>query len=236
MAALLPDDDAGWDAVGAVHEQLKDAVDEITPRLRGWLHAGTAPVAFVSFLVMLVLADTRPARIGVAVFMVSAVILFATSAIYHTVTWAPQQLNVIKRIDHANIFVLIAGSSTPFALLLLSGAHALQLIVLMWCGAALGVVFKVFWLDAPRGLHVPLYLVLGWAPAFFAADFLDSGRVPSLILLGVGGLFYSLGALVYIFRWPDPWPVYFGFHEVFHGMTVAAFAAHCTGVGLMVLA
>jgi hemolysin III len=216
-------------------ERVGDTFEEVRPRLRGWLHAGATPVTFVSFLVMLVLTDDPPARLGVAVFMTSALVLLGTSAIYHIAAWTPRHQSILKRIDHANIFVLIAGSSTPFAILLLSRTHAVQLVVVMWVGAALGVLFKLVWLDAPRGVHVPLYLVLGWAPTFFAADFLDSGRAASLLLLGAGGLLYSLGALVYIFRWPNPWPHSFGFHEVFHAMTIAALVAHYLGVILLVL-
>lgn len=220
----------------AVHDHLVDTVAEIKPRLRGWLHAATTPLAFISFVVMLVLADDMLVRAGVAVFMISALLLFGTSAIYHTKRWSPQHLNVLKRIDHANIFVLIAGSSTPFAILLLSRQHAIQLIVMMWCGAALGVVFKVLWLDAPRGVHVPLYLLLGWAPVMFAADFLDSSQHAPLILLAVGGILYSVGALVYVFKWPNPSPQFFGFHEVFHAMTIAAFAVHYLGISVLVYA
>ena len=218
----------------SVHAHVADGLAEIKPMLRGWLHAVTAPLAFFLFLVMLVLADDTRVRLGVAVFMTSALLLFGTSAIYHTGTWSPRRTTLLKRLDHANIFMLIAGSSTPFAILLLSEQHALTLILLMWGGAALGVLFKVFWLDAPRGVHVPLYLLLGWAPVMFAEDFLDSGQHLPLVLLAVGGILYSLGALVYITKWPDPSPAYFGFHEVFHTMTIAAFGAHYVGVSILV--
>jgi hypothetical protein len=118
----------------AVHDRVVETVAEIKPRLRGWLHAGTTPLAFVSFLVMLVLADDTAVRAGVAVFMISALLLFGTSAIYHTHTWSPRRTHILKRIDHANIFVLIAGSSTPFAIMLLPQRHAVWLILVMWCG------------------------------------------------------------------------------------------------------
>jgi hemolysin III len=232
---LAPND--SWSASGvdrSVHDHVADGLAEIKPRLRGWLHAATAPLAFFLFLVMLVLADDTRVRAGVAVFMISALLLFGTSAIYHTGTWSPRRLILLKRLDHANIFVLIAGSSTPFAILLLSEQHAITLILLMWGGAALGVLFKIFWLDAPRGVHVPLYLLLGWAPVLYAGDFLDSGQHLPLILLTIGGVLYSVGALVYIAKRPDPSPVFFGFHEVFHTMTIVAFGAHYTGVSLLV--
>lgn len=218
-------------------EQAADLIQaEIKPRLRGWLHAATAPFAFLSVLVLLVLADSTSVRIGVAVFMVSALALFTTSAIYHTGTWSAEQMRMLKRIDHANIFVLIAGTTTPLAILLLTEQHARILLGLMWGGALLGVVFKICWVDAPRWLHVPLYLVLGWTPIVFAADFLDGGITTGLVLVGVGGAFYTAGALVYGVRRPDPLPHLFGYHEVFHSLTVAAFAAHYLGISLLVYA
>lgn len=225
-------DSNGTDVVG---DHVNDVVAEVRPRLRGWLHVATSPLTFLSMLVLLVLADTARARSGVAVFMVSALLLFTTSAIYHTGTWSPQRQRALKRLDHATIFVLIAGSSTPFALLLLPQDHSVVLMGLMWGGAALGVLLKVFWIGAPRWLNVPMYLVLGWAPVFFADEFLSAGQGVALLLAGLGGVLYSLGALVYGVRRPDPSPAYFGFHEVFHALTIAAFAVHYAGVAVIIL-
>ncbi|MET0767526.1 MAG: hemolysin III family protein [Aeromicrobium sp.] len=221
-------------AVEAVHDRLTDTVNEVKPRLRGWLHAATAPLAFFSFLVVLVIAESSRVRIGVSVFMVSALLLLTTSAAYHTRTWNPRHRQMLRRLDHANIFVLIAGSSTPFAILLLSAEHAVVMLCMMWAGAALGVTFKIFWIDAPRWLHVPLYVLLGWAPIVFAGDFLAAGQTTVLILIATGGILYSIGAVVYGLRWPNPSPANFGFHEVFHSFTIAAIAAHYVGVSLLV--
>lgn len=214
-------------------DEIKHSVDEIKPKLRGWLHAATAPLAFFSFLVMLVLTESTRVRVGIAVFMVSALLLFTTSAIYHTGHWSARAGRVWRRLDHANIFVLIAGSTTPFAILLLTDAHVVILLSITWGGALLGVVFKVFWLSSPRWLHVPIYLALGWAPVIFIADFVDDTPVAPLILLATGGLLYSIGALVYGVRRPDPSPTYFGFHEVFHSLTIAAFFVHYIGISLL---
>lgn len=217
-------------AVDVVQDRVAGAAQEVKPRLRGWLHAGTAPLAFIALLVVLVVAESTRARIGVAVYMISALLLFTTSAIYHTGTWTPRPMQVLKRVDHANIFILIAGSTTPFAILLLPARSAAILLVIMWAGATAGVVFKIFWIDAPRWLNVPLYLVLGCAPCIFMADFISAGRGAALIFLAAGGLLYCLGAVVYATRRPNPSPAYFGFHEVFHALTVAAFILHCVGV------
>ncbi|MBC7633466.1 hemolysin III family protein [Aeromicrobium sp.] len=214
-------------------ERLRDTVDEIKPKLRGWLHAATAPLAFFSFVVMLVLADDTPVRIGAAVFMVSSLLLFGTSALYHTGRWSEPAKKVWKRIDHANIFVLIAGSYTPFSILLLSKRHAIIMLSVVWGGAVLGVLFKVFWIGAPRWLYVPLYLMLGWAAVIYFPEFVDNSSTPVLVLLVTGGGLYSIGALVYGFKWPDPSPKYFGFHEVFHAFTIAAFIVHYIGVSML---
>ncbi len=219
--------------VDEISERVAEGVEEIKPKLRGWLHAATAPLAFFSFLVMLVLTDDVRIRIGVAVFMVSALSLFTISAVYHTGNWSVGARRVWRRLDHANIFVLIAGSTTPFAILLLTPQHAIVLLSVSWAGALVGVVFQVCWFDSPRWLHVPIYLALGWAPIMFVSDFVNEAPVAPLILLAVGGLLYSIGAAVYGLRWPNPSPTYFGFHEVFHSLTIAAFTVHYVGVSLL---
>ena len=216
-----------------VSDRLRDKVVEIKPKLRGWLHAATWPLAFFGFLVMLVVADSIKVRAGVAVFMVSSLTLFGTSAIYHVGLWSDVNKARWKRADHANIFVLIAGSYTPFALLLLDKKNAWVLLSLVWGSTVLGVLFRVFWIGAPRWLYVPLYISMGWAAIFWISDFKEAGGTAVLTLLAVGGGLYTLGALVYGFKKPDPWPNWFGFHEVFHSLTIVAFIVHYIGVSLI---
>jgi hemolysin III len=214
-------------------EAIRDTVNEIKPKLRGWLHAATWPLAFVSFLVLLVLADNVLVRTGAAVFMFSALALFGVSAVYHTGHWSARARMIWKRADHATIFVLIAGSYTPFSLLLLSPTHAWILLSVVWGGAILGVFFRLFWLTAPRWLYVPLYLLLGWAAVFYLPEFAREAPTAVFVLLIVGGGLYSLGAVVYGFKKPDPWPSWYGFHEVFHTLTIAAFIVHYIGVSML---
>jgi hemolysin III len=226
--------DQGTDSV--VHEatdRLRETVEEIKPKLRGWLHAVTVPLAFFAFIVMLVISDKLLVRVGVAVFMVSAMMLFGVSAVYHRGTWSDRVRGFWKRFDHANIFLLIAGSYTPFSLLLLSPAHAAIMLSLVWGGALLGVAFKIFWINAPRWLYVPLYLVLGWAAVLYFPEFSAEASTAVMVLLVTGGVLYTLGAVVYGFKWPNPSPTYFGFHEVFHAFTIAAFIVHYIGVSLL---
>ena len=220
MSAPLPD-------------SLRDAMEDLKPKLRGWLHAAIAPLAFFSFLVLLVLAESVRVRAGAAVFMFSAVLLFGVSAVYHTGRWGDRAKAIWKRFDHANIFILIAGSYTPFALLLLTPAHAAIMLALVWGGALLGVLFRIFWVGAPRWLYVPLYLLLGWAAVIYAGEFLRRSPTDVLVLMIVGGGLYSIGALVYGFKWPNPSPRWFGFHEVFHALTIAAFVVHYIGISLL---
>jgi hemolysin III len=219
--------------VDEVGSRVRETVDEIKPRLRGWLHAATLPLAFFAFLVLMVIADDVVVRFAVAVFMVSSMLLFGVSATYHTGSWSIRMRGFWKRFDHANIFLLIAGSYTPFSVLLLSTEHAVIMLSLVWGGALAGVAFKMFWIGAPRWLYVPLYLLLGWAAVLYFPEFVDNSSVAVLVLLIVGGVLYSLGAVVYGFKWPNPSPTWFGFHEVFHSFTIAAFVVHYVGVSLL---
>jgi hemolysin III len=214
-------------------DTLRDAVTELKPKLRGWLHAVISPLAFFSFLVLLVLADSVVVRAGAAVFMFSAVLLFGVSAVYHTGRWSDRAKAIWKRFDHASIFILIAGSYTPFSLLLLTPKHAAIMLSLVWGGALLGVFFRIFWVGAPRWLYVPLYLLLGWAAVLYADEFFTKGPTDVMVLMVVGGGLYTIGALVYGFKWPNPSPKWFGFHEVFHTFTIAAFIVHYIGVSLL---
>src|SRR5690625_37254 len=216
-----------------ISHRIKDTVEDIKPRLRGWLHAITTPLAFISFLVLLVLSENVLVRVGVAVFMLSAIILFGVSGVYHTGRWSARARMLWKRLDHANIFILIAGSYTPFSLLLLSPRNAAIMLSIVWGGTILGVLFRLFWVHAPRALYVGLYLLLGWVALIFMGDFVSGTPVAVFVLMVVGGGLYTIGAIVYGLRWPDPWPRWYGFHEVFHTLTIAAFVVHYVGVSLL---
>jgi hemolysin III len=228
---------AGLETLG---DKAEEALAAVKPRLRGWLHLGTAPLALAGGIVLIALSPTASTRTGSAIFMASALLLFGVSAIYHTGTWSPRVWAFLRRFDHANIFVLIAGSYTPLTLMLLEGTQRVVLLSTVWSCAILGVLFRVFWTDAPRWLYTPLYIGLGWAAVFFIPGFIDGAHtrlgtgmaIAVLVLVAVGGLLYTLGGVVYGFKRPNPWPRWFGFHEVFHTFTVLAFATHYVGVSL----
>jgi len=213
---------------------VEDLVAAVKPRLRGWLHAGTFPVALAAGLVLTALAPAGKARVGAAVFTATAALLFGTSALYHRGTWSARVQALLKRLDHSNIFLIIAGSYTPFALTLLPWEQARQLLVIVWLGAAGGVLFRVFWVGAPRWLYTPVYVALGWVAVLYFGPLLRSGGVTVVSLIALGGVLYTFGALVYATKRPNPAPRWFGFHEVFHAFTVLAFAAHYVAASLAV--
>jgi hemolysin III len=224
--------DAAHALTESIGDQLTSVLEDVKPRLRGWLHAVTSPLTLAAGIVLIVLSPTAASRVGSAVFVASAVLLFTVSALYHRGRWSPRTRALLQRCDHASIFVLIAGSYTPFALIMLDGTARAVLLSIAWGGALLGMAFRLLWTTAPRWLYVPIYVALGWAAVFFAGDFAAYGSVAVLALIAVGGALYTLGGVVYGFQRPDPFPRWFGFHEVFHTLTIAAFAAHYVGVSL----
>jgi hemolysin III len=213
--------DASHEAAEAVREKM----DLVKPKLRGWLHAATSPLALAAGVVLIVFSPTMSTKVGSALFAGTAILLFTVSAIYHRGNWSRRTWEVLRRFDHANIFLLIAGSYTPFTILLLHGAAQTGLLVLVWSGAVLGVGFRILWIDAPRWLYVPIYVALGWAAIFYAEDFSSAGT-SVIVLIAVGGGLYTVGGLVYGLKKPDPFPTWFGFHEIFHVFTIAAFVCH----------
>lgn len=217
------------DAVGAA---VHGAVAAVKPHLRGWLHAGTFPIAVAAGIVLVALAPTTAGRVSAAVYTVTAALLFGTSALYHRGTWSPRVQLLLKRLDHSNIFLIIAGSYTPFAALLLPPGRARTLLFVVWAGAIAGVLFRVFWVGAPRWLYTPVYIALGWVAVIYLPDFLRAGGPALLTLVVVGGALYTVGAVVYALKKPNPSPRWFGFHEVFHSFTILAFVAHYVGVSL----
>jgi hemolysin III len=210
------------------------AVAYAKPRLRGWLHLVTSPIALASGLVLVVLAPTGPATLAAAAYVVTAVVLFTTSAIYHRGSWSPRVDQWLRRLDHANIFLLIAGSYTPFAVLALRGDTRIAVLAAVWSVALAGVVFRVAWVSAPRWLYVPLYIGLGWAAAFVVPQLLHGVGVTAFVLMAVGGFCYTLGGVVYALRRPDPSPRWFGFHEVFHALTVVGFVCQYVAASFVV--
>ncbi|SDC69661.1 PAQR family membrane homeostasis protein TrhA [Streptomyces prasinopilosus] len=227
-----PDAPAGQPAEGRGPVPLS-LPHPVKPKLRGWLHLGMFPAVLVAGLVLVALADSPRARFACAVFTLTACLLFGVSALYHRGDWSPRMDGVLRRLDHANIFLIIAGTYTPLTLLLLPESKGRWLLWGIWAAALAGIAFRVFWVGAPRWLYTPCYIAMGWAAVFYLPDFMRTGGVAVLVLVIVGGLLYSAGGVIYGLQKPNPSPRWFGFHEVFHSLTLAAFTAHYAGIFLV---
>ena len=205
----------------------------IKPKWRGWIHTVTAPLALAAGLVLVILAPAD-LKIACAVYAVTGVLLFGVSAVYHRGNWSPRVKMVLKRLDHTNIMLVIAGSYTPLAWALLDRQKAEVLLWVIWSGAVLGVLFRLLWTNAPRWLYVPIYIALGCGALFYLPDFF-AANAASAVLICVGGAFYITGAVFYALKKPNFSYEHFGFHELFHAMTVVAFAAHYIAIAIAVL-
>jgi hemolysin III len=232
--ASQPDPEGELPKLPLLDDAVEYAALERKPTWRGWIHAGTFPAAIALGTVLVCLAQGGAAKAATAVFFACSLLLFGTSALYHRIDWSPTVKAVFRRIDHANIFLLIAGTYTPITVLALPTGKAVLLLSIVWGGAALGIGFRIFWLGAPRWLYVPIYLALGWAAMMFVVDFFQANAAMMTLIL-VGGVCYSLGALAYGLKRPNPVPGVFGFHEIFHAFTLLAFLCHWTGILLVAL-
>ncbi|HEY7934047.1 MAG TPA: hemolysin III family protein [Solirubrobacteraceae bacterium] len=207
----------------------------VKPRLRGVSHEYAFFVSLGCGVALILAASDGKARLAASIYAVAVSALLGTSALYHRVTWRPQARRWMRRLDHSMIFVLIAGTYTPVALLALKGSLASTILIVLWAGALGGVVFKLLWIDAPKWLLAGVYVTLGLVTA---AVF---GELPAAIgWLGVaglatGGVLYVAGAIVYASGRPNPWPKVFGYHEVFHALVIAAAAMHYAVIAFAVI-
>ncbi|RDI52905.1 hemolysin III [Nocardia mexicana] len=223
-------------ALGAALEELREL--PLKPRMRGWIHTYAVGIAAIAVIALVATTSTVSATAAWSTLVYGLTVcgVFGVSAVYHRVTWRTEQARIhMKRADHSMIFLFIAGSYTPFALLGLPGRTGITLLAVVWAGAVAGVALKLLWPTAPRWVGVPLYLVLGWAIVPVAATLTHNVGVTPMVLLLVGGLAYSGGAILYATHWPDPWPDTFGHHEFFHAATVLAALCHYIAIWLVVL-
>ena len=220
---------------GDTDTPLTEVLAVVKPRLRGWLHAGMAPLALAAGIVLISLAATPAGVVGGAIFLTASVLLFGTSAVYHRGTWGTLGQAILRRMDHSNIYVFIAATYTPLALILLDGASRVTLLVLVWSAALGGLFFRVLWLSAPRWLYTVLYIVMGWAALGWLGAFYHAAGLPVVILIVAGGICYTLGAIVYARKRPDPSPAWFGYHEIFHVGTIAGFVCHYVAIFMITL-
>jgi len=199
----------------------------VRPRLRGWLHVWAFGLSIVAggVLVAVTAAAHGPrGALATSVYAGTVSLLFGTSALYHRVAWRPPWHTLMARLDHSMIFLFIAGTYTPFALLVLDGDLATVILVVVWAGALAGIFMKLVWIDAPKTLVAILYLALGWVAVAAFPTMLEELGITGTALVVVGGLLYTAGALVYAFQRPNPAPTVFGYHEVFHALVILAAA------------
>lgn len=208
---------------------------EVRPALRGWLHAGMVPASVAGGVVLLWGARAGWPKAAVGVYAATSLLLFAVSALYHRRRWSPRARSLLKRWDHANIYLLIAGSDTPTFGLVLHGGERSAALAAVWAAAAVGAVFRILRPDASRWVYTPLYAALGWAVVVFLPQVHRSGGPAVVTLMLTGGVAYTVGGLVYALRRPNPRPRVAGFHEIFHLFTVLGWACGYLAVALLAL-
>lgn len=205
------------------------------PRLRGRLHQVAFFVAVPAGVALVAAAPSALARLAAAIYAVSLAGLYGTSALYHRLPWSPRARRWMRRLDHSMIFVLIAGTYTPFSLLVLTGAWRVALLSVVWAGAAVGIALKMVRIDGLKAVTATLYIGLGWMVVVASPQILRGLSPVGTVLLVAGGLLYTLGAIVFASRRPDPSPAVFGYHEVWHSMVIGGSLCHFLAVLLVVL-
>ena len=205
----------------------------VPPKLRGWFHLGATPAVIIASLVLFILSKNS-FKFAVALYSITAILLFSVSAIYHRVPWSPEKKKIWRRFDHANINLLIAGSYTPFAVTLLHGRNRTILLSVIWVGALIGVAVRVFWIGAPRWLYVANYLLLGWFAVAYLPQMYKEGGLWILLPIIFGGLLYSIGAIFYALKRPGRNAKYFGFHELFHIFVLAAWISQYVAISIAI--
>ena len=214
---------------------MQEQVVSLKPRLRGVFHKWACLCSVPLGVVLVLGADNGRARVALTVYAITLVGLFGVSATYHRINWHTLRARLwMRRLDHSMIFVLIAGSYTPFAVLALHGPLSVAILVVVWVGALSGAVFNLIWTSAPKWLHAVLYIALGWVAVAALPQLSESIGIGGLALLGLGGALYTLGAVVYAIKRPDPAPAVFGYHEIFHVLVIAAAALQYAVIAIWV--
>jgi len=231
---------AAKEAVGeraaAAKEATAEAIASVKPKLRGVSHEWAFFLSLGFGVALIILAETPKATLAVAIYAISLSALFGTSALYHRVNWSrPQVRQWMRRLDHSMIFFLIAGTYTPFALLVLDGTLAMAILAVVWIGAIAGAIVEMIWIDHPKWASALIYLSLGWVAVATFPELWSAMGIGGALLVAVGGLLYTAGAVVYAVQRPNPSPAIFGYHEIFHLLVIAAAIAHFSAVAFFAL-
>lgn len=217
------------------HPPALESIIPQRPLLRGWFHLYAAIAAIAGAVLLVLLANSPRAYVGAAIFGASLILLYTTSAAYHRITWSPRLRGIVRRLDHSMIFALIAGTYTPISLLVLNTAWWISVLSVVWGIAAAGILLKVILPGAPKWLSVTLYAIVGWLALVTLPQLLAWFTIGSLALLLLGGVLYTLGGVVYAAGKPNPYPRWFGYHEVFHVLVIAGSVLHYSLVAIYLL-
>jgi hemolysin III len=220
----------------STESRIEHAKAALKPKLRGWLHFGAAPLALVLGLGLMVFTPEQDLRAAVAVYVLTTVLLFGVSAAYHLGAGRPNVNAFLRKLDHANIYLFIAGSYTPFAVAMPNRTTGTTILVLVWGIALLGLILPIAWMHAPRWVTAGSYIALGWVALFYLPAIYSAFGLATVVLLGLGGVLYTVGGVIYARKSPNPHPEWFGFHELFHAFTIAAYLVQFVAVALVVTA
>ncbi|MCB0828612.1 MAG: hemolysin III family protein [Solirubrobacterales bacterium] len=228
--------EAAVDRAHAIRESAAETIRAVKPKFRGVSHEWAFFLSLGLGISLLILADTPRKFLAVSIYTVSLCALFGTSALYHRVNWRTSRARmVMRRLDHSMIFLLIAGTVTPFALLTMSGTWSTAILIAVWAGAAVGVAIELAWTSSPKWVSAAIYVAVGWIGAVAFPHIVGTAGVVAGLLIATGGILYTVGAVVYATQRPDPNPTYFGYHEVFHLLVIGAAATHFAAVAFFAL-
>lgn len=223
--------DATVEKATAIKDSAAEKFNAVKPKFRGVSHEWAFFLSLGLGLSLLIIADTPRKLLAVAIYTLSLCALFGTSALYHRVNWKTMKARMLmRRLDHSMIFLLIAGTVTPFALLTMSGTWATALLIAVWSAAALGIVIELVWTGSPKWVSAAIYVAVGWIGALAFPSIVGTAGVAAGLLIATGGLLYTAGAVVYATGRPNPSPTYFGYHEVFHVFVIGAAATHFAAI------
>ena len=224
------------ESAAALRDSATEKIKAVKPRFRGVSHEWAFFVSLGLGLSLIVLADTPEKLLAAGIYAVSLSALFGVSALYHRIDWKTTRARMMmRRLDHSMIFLLIAGTVTPFALLTISGTLATAILIAVWTGAVIGIAIELLWIGSPKWVSVVIYLIVGWIGAIAFPAIVGSAGIGAGLLIATGGILYTVGAVVYATKRPDPVPTKFGYHEVFHLLVIGAAGAHFAAVALFAL-
>ena len=228
--------EAAVDRAHQIRESAAETIKAVKPKFRGVTHEWAFFLSLGLGISLLIIADTPRKLLAVSIYTVTLCALFGTSALYHRVDWQTSRARMqMRRLDHSMIFLLIAGTVTPFALLTMSGTWSTAILIAVWAGAAIGIAVELAWTSSPKWVSALVYVSVGWIGAVAFPQIVGTAGVVAGLLIATGGILYTVGAVVYATQRPDPNPVYFGYHEVFHLLVIGAAATHFVAIAFFAL-